>query len=285
MSYFVIEGTFHVEGKMPDGDSVRFRAKNDANWKKLRGSKIDCKKENQVQLRMEAIDALETHYLGCNQPWKCATTARTYLLKQLKIKDIVWNDKQTKVESAKDGTEGYLLSNEIEPYGRPVSFVYTGEPEEDDGSEVFLDNKWVKKSVNYKIIKEGLAYPTYYENFYPEIREEFNKVTTKARKNKKGIWPLDKTNSGLLISAESITEDNIVLPKLFRRLVGYLKKGDKDKGFLKYLEDDKDPVQVLPSEEITYLHKILTVDDNKVKLIPKIEDLIFKEKKPKKKTA
>lgn len=274
-----------MKGKKPDGDSVRFKAKNPSNWKKLQGPKVDCNDEQQAQLRMEAIDALETHYKGYNQPWKWATTARSYLLKQLKIDDIVWNDKKTTVESAKDGTKGYILSNEIEPYRRPVSFVYIGEPEEDDGSEVFLDIKWLKKSINYKMIKEGLAYPTYYENFYPEIREEFNKVIAKTRKKKKGIWPLDKTNSGVLINAESITEDNIILPKIFRRLVGYLKKGDKDKGFLKYLEDDKDPVQVLPSEKITYLHKILTVDDNKVKLIPKIEDLIFKEKKPKKKTA
>ncbi|MEN6553651.1 MAG: thermonuclease family protein [Methanobacterium sp.] len=280
MSYFIIEGTFHVKGKQPDGDSVRFIASNPANWKKLNGPRVGLNDDQQAQLRMEAIDALETHYKGCHQPWKCATTARTYLLKQLKIKNIVWNEKQTKVTSAIDGTKGYILTNEIEPYHRPVSFVFTGEPEEDDGSEVFLDSKWLKKSLNYKLIKEGLAYPTYYENFFPELREEFNQAVDKVKKKKTGIWPYDKTNTGVSIEADSVTED-IILPKLFRRIVGHLKKGGKPEGFINYLKTDEDPIEIASTGESTNLSEILVMEGDKVKLIPKIGDLVFTEKKPK----
>lgn len=35
MSFILIKGTFHILGKEPDGDSVRFKANNKAHWKKL----------------------------------------------------------------------------------------------------------------------------------------------------------------------------------------------------------------------------------------------------------
>jgi len=62
MAFFLIKGTFHVKGYSPDGDSIRFRARNPDNWKKLSGPAVALNARGHAQLRIEAIDALETHY-------------------------------------------------------------------------------------------------------------------------------------------------------------------------------------------------------------------------------
>ncbi len=68
MEYRLIKGTFHVVGHSPDGDSIKFRANNIARWDKIQADDPDkfeeaLEKENGVvQLRLQGIDALETHY-------------------------------------------------------------------------------------------------------------------------------------------------------------------------------------------------------------------------------
>ena len=60
MSFNLIKGTFHVKGYSPDGDSIRFRAKDPTNWKKLSGPAVGLNALGHAQLRIEAMDALET---------------------------------------------------------------------------------------------------------------------------------------------------------------------------------------------------------------------------------
>jgi hypothetical protein len=110
MSFFLIKGTFHVKGYSPDGDSVRFRANNSANWKKLSGPAAELNARGHAQLRMEAVDALETHYEGYHQPLKQAKAAGRFLLSSLGINEVVWNENQGTVIKAQDGTKGYILA-------------------------------------------------------------------------------------------------------------------------------------------------------------------------------
>ncbi len=69
MQYTLIKGNFHVVGYSPDGDSMMFKAADNDNWKMLNMDDNDDKfSENfkngngAVQLRLQGIDALETHY-------------------------------------------------------------------------------------------------------------------------------------------------------------------------------------------------------------------------------
>lgn len=68
MAYRLIKGSFYVVGHSPDGDSIKFRANNISRWDKIEADNPDkfeeaLEKENGVvQLRLQAIDALETHY-------------------------------------------------------------------------------------------------------------------------------------------------------------------------------------------------------------------------------
>ncbi len=64
MSFNLIKGTFHVVGYSPDGDSIRFQANDRNKWNLLEGPPVQPNARGHVQLRIEAIDTLETHYLG-----------------------------------------------------------------------------------------------------------------------------------------------------------------------------------------------------------------------------
>ena len=66
MKYILIKGSFHVVGYSPDGDSMMFRANNAKHWQGLvaQNAKLFAEKVEQgaLQLRLQGIDALETHY-------------------------------------------------------------------------------------------------------------------------------------------------------------------------------------------------------------------------------
>jgi hypothetical protein len=62
MPFTLIKGTFHVVGYQPDGDSIRFQADQRENWGLLKGSAVKLNARGHAQLRLEAIDTLETHY-------------------------------------------------------------------------------------------------------------------------------------------------------------------------------------------------------------------------------
>lgn len=68
MDYYLIKGEFHVVGYSPDGDSLMFEADNKKHWEKIVtdhrevfNQKLEDG-EGSVQLRLQGIDALETHY-------------------------------------------------------------------------------------------------------------------------------------------------------------------------------------------------------------------------------
>jgi len=73
--YKIVAGTFHVKGFQPDGDSIRFQATNPGNWDFFQWQTEADKLSKKKQLRVESIDALETHYQGYHQPRSFAIAA------------------------------------------------------------------------------------------------------------------------------------------------------------------------------------------------------------------
>ena len=200
MSFVLIKGTFHVVGYSPDGDSIRFKAKDSSLWKKLSGPAAELNARGHAQLRIEAVDALETHYQGFCQPHKPARAAARYLLSHLGINEVVWDETQSTVIKAQDGTEGYILARSTESNRRPVAFVFAGETEEKDGAEITLDESILKESFNYRLLASGLAYPMYYNGLFSDLRLPLTEAVTSARAEGKGLWPYDKTTRGFSVS-------------------------------------------------------------------------------------
>jgi hypothetical protein len=74
MQYTLIKGTFHVVSQSPDADSVKFRALDNSLWAKIDTDNRAVFDRNfaedngVVTIRLEGIDALETHYSAMNPP-------------------------------------------------------------------------------------------------------------------------------------------------------------------------------------------------------------------------
>ena len=232
MPFFLIRGTYHIKGYSPDGDSIRFQARNKANWAKLGGQPVALNARGHAQLRLEAIDTLETHYKNQHQPMDLAVKALEFLLKSLGIIGMETDALWTMVTAVQDGTEGYILTRTTDKYQRPIAFVYAGVPPEKDGASVFLSSERLRQSVNYESLQAGMAYPTYYQGLFPDLRQACTGAAREARQADRGVWPVDRTNAGFIVKGlKSITEQYVILPKLFRRLVDYLEAGGSVGGF------------------------------------------------------
>jgi nuclease-like protein len=276
MPFLIIKGTFHIVGYSPDGDSVRFRADNKEHWAKLSGPSAQLNAKDHAQLRFEAIDTLETHYQNTHQPLELAIGALEHLLEGLGITDVEWNETRTTVTAANDGTEGYILSRAVEKYGRPVAFVYTGMSPEEDGSKIFLDADRVRESLNHRALEDGLAYPTYYKGLFHDLREALTKAVSHAREAKRGVWAEDRTNAGFEVEGlRSITDEHVVLPKLFRRLAEYLEVGGSVAGFEEFLEARDEEVIVISTVHPTHFDTVVEVEGNTVRMTEPPENLLF----------
>ncbi len=278
MPFRVIRGTFHVIGYSPDGDSVRFKADDTGQWDKVSG-RVKLNAKGHAQLRIEAIDTLETHFMDEHQPRELADAAADQLFQLLGIKNAIWNAERSKVVSAEDGTKGCIIARMAEKNGRPVSFVFAGSDELADGQEVYLDRKLASQSVNYQLLTGGLAYPTFYDGMFYDIREMFAETAAKARTASAGIWGRDTTNEYFQVSSlADITEERVILPKLFRRITAYLKaNGTFDPhAFIASLREQPEQVLILSILHFTHLDNLLSVDGNgKIKLKQRPENLVF----------
>jgi hypothetical protein len=160
-----------------------------------------------------------------------------------------------------------------------VAFVFAGDPSEADGASVFLEADRLESSLNFKSAKEGLAYPTYYEGLFPDLRKKITDTVTTARNAQKGLWKKDKTNKGFDVSSlNGVTDQAVILPKLFRRIVSFMGNGGSIAGFKQFLEANPDPVLELSNGHFTNLDTFVELQGTSVRLTVEPEGLIFQEK-------
>lgn len=288
MTMTLIQGNFRVIKAAPDGDSIRFYPNNPQLWEKL-PTRIVTNRAGGAQLRLDSIDALETHFhprggsIGMqHQPLEFAHNAASELLKFFGFKKITRNSNEIVTAAEPEEVPGFILTRFADTYGRSVAFAFKGNSDAEDGSSIYFDKSLLKKSANYHLLNKGLAYPTFYSKLYPDIRKELIAVTEKVRKEKKGLWALDKTNDGFVLEdLETITDNTVILPKLFRRLLGYLAINDGSvsiEGFPNYLKSLSDRVIILPEGHVTGFDFVVQVDGQNIKLTAQPEDLVFLEK-------
>jgi len=279
MTFYLIKGTFHAKGYFPDGDSIRFKADHPDNWKRLLGPPVELNARGHAQLRMEAIDALETHFQGLHQPLKLARSATRFLLSGLGIDEVVWDQGQGRVAEAEDGTNGYILSRATEKNRRPVAFVFAGDTRVPDGREVFLDKSIIRDSLNYQILARGLAYPTYYNGLFFDLRSELDRAVAAARAEGKGVWSLDKTNCGFLVShISTLTDQVVIFPKLFRRLAEFLGNGGEIEGFREFLARKCEPVIDIPRVHFARFDNMVEAEAGLIRMKQTPENVMFMDR-------
>jgi len=145
---------------------------------------------------------------------------------------------------------------------------------------LLFDVELLRATANHHLIATGLAYPTFYTKLYADLRNEFAQQAQAARSAKTGVFANDETQSGVTVeSLATLTEDAVILPKLFRRLAEYLALGDTSMaGFEAFLTQQDDRLWIVSTGEKTGFDTVVSVDGQTVKLVRPPEDLVFDEK-------
>lgn len=273
-TYKIIKGKFHVKGYSPDGDSIRFEAENHDHWDFLEWKSSYSKKRKKKQLRIEAIDALETHYENTRQPNAFAIAALERMLELIGVSNVKYNLLVTKITSAEDGIPGFIATSNVDIFGRPISYVFPQNADLEDGLELTPDLLPLKKSINYILIKEGIVYPTFYTTTEQSVVDLLAHTIKYSRRSRRGLWAIDRTMGFTLRNVKTIQEDVVIFPKLFRRFVSFFKYRSDINTFMDFLDDNKDPI-LLNDGTVTDLRDIMFNNGNEYGLLVKPEHFKF----------
>ena len=192
MGYPVLRGSFVIrypdqprQGPQPDGDTVKFQPDTPGlvdTLPRCSGTPAQINSRG-MSVRLEAIDALETHFDNDQQEFAGATAARDALLAQLGFTGVTFvPDVPNNVDHTdQDSVRGHVLSNGIDANGRMIGFIYKGVPAEPDGGQVFLDNPRVDTSVHATLLTAGPTYPAFYDTLPADLRAHLADVSRAAR--------------------------------------------------------------------------------------------------------
>ncbi|MEV8507047.1 lamin tail domain-containing protein [Actinoplanes sp. NPDC051475] len=293
MTYTVLTGRFVIrypdlprQGPEPDGDTVKFRPDSPALVEGLprpSGSPPDLTARG-ISVRLEAIDALETHFAETHQDLGGANAAREELLHLLGFTGVqFFDDHPNKVRASdQDDVRGYVLSNGIDANGRMIGFVQPGESPDPDGGTVFLDDAGIDRSLNSRLLAAGLVYPAFYATLPGSLRTHLAGISRKARADRAGIWAASTADpDGAATVADLAGLQRLTIwPKLFRRLVPYLATGATGlDGLDAWLRSDPvnrdDSLFLLDRLETGNLHDIIEASGQRVRMTMWPEDFII----------
>jgi hypothetical protein len=245
-----------------------------------------CSQPGTTITRLDAIDALETHYARTaprvHEPLQFAHAAAQDLLTWLGFKGVQRRPDETVTAANPDQVPGFIFTRGADRYGRCVALVGRGQPPGASGTQVHVDVRLLRATANHRLLARGLAYPTYYRNLFPDLRNELTAATHRAQKAPaKGLWPQDVTITGAKVTGlGSITDDVVILPKLFRRLADYLHLGDPSlAGFPGFLAQAEDKFFILSTgHSTTGLDLIVEITNRQtVRMTHPADDLVFDE--------
>jgi hypothetical protein len=223
MKYTLIKGNYHVVGQSPDADSIKFRADNPALWEVIDTENRAAFTQNftaeagVITLRLEGVDALETHYTApaptpapgttppaeplkagsYSQPSSLGRLSADKFLEFLGFTGVKWRTFGKSVYVAEatvngaviktklaDPLPGYIVTGDIEKNGRPVAWSFNGTTPLADGSAITPAQlgQMAKASANYHLIKQGLVYPFYFMTLPAVARAELTKAAKAAQK-------------------------------------------------------------------------------------------------------
>jgi endonuclease YncB( thermonuclease family) len=300
MSYKLLRGNFVIrypdqprQGPEPDGDTVKFAPDTPGLVEGLprRSGRPPSLNVRGISVRLEAVDALETHFAETHQELAGANAARDELLRQLGFSGVTfWPDLPNKIQSAdQDRLRGHVLSNGIDANGRLIGFVYPGDSASPDGSEVFVDEALVDDCVNARLLAAGYAYPAFYTTLPAQLRNYLAGLSRSARSGQPalGLWSrstADPNTAARIVDLASL-EQLVVWPKLFRRIVPYLAAGFANfDGFDAWLRADPvnrdDRIFLLDRLEPGNLHDIIRGVNQDIQLTVWPEEFIIEPDPP-----
>ncbi|MGW0807347.1 lamin tail domain-containing protein [Nonomuraea sp. NPDC002799] len=276
------------QGPEPDGDTVKFKPDSPALVEALprRSGRPPNIGARGISVRLEAIDALETHFEGTHQEPAGADAARDELLRLLGFTNVrFWDDLPNRVRSCdQDSLRGHVLTNGIDANGRLIAFVYAGDHTGVDGAGVFVDPALADASVNGTLLAAGQVYPAFYATLPAGLRAHLAEVSQAARRKAvaTGIWPRSTAdpNAPAAVGTLADAEGLVMWPKLFRRIVPYLAAGFTSfDGFDTWLRADPvhrdDELYLIERAERGNLHDVVRAAGQQLQLTMWPEEFII----------
>lgn len=226
MKYILIKGTYHIVGQSPDADSVKFRAANPALWAQVETDnravfeRALAADGGVVTLRLQGVDALETHFstaplalppdlagrtsttlrppppLSVKQPAALAQFATDTLLGLIGATEVKWRTAgsnrfitEARIGGAvvkqklADALPGYVVVGDVEQNGRPISWLFAGTTRLADGRAMSTADlvKLVDQSVNVQLMRQGLIYPLYFMTLAARLRDRLTAAVNEAQ--------------------------------------------------------------------------------------------------------
>ncbi|MGZ3096989.1 thermonuclease family protein [Streptomyces sp. H62] len=285
MPMLLIKGLYAIKGSQPDGDTVHFTADDPAEWSLVGGGggrAVEHSAVGRAKLRLDAVDALETHYGPSHdhQPLQFAHAARDELLKSLGFTDVQRQPDETVTATTPETVPGFVLTRGADVHGRCIALAGAGTAPGTSGMEIDVDVAVLRTTVNHHLIAQGLAYPTFYRSLFTSLRTEMSAVAVRAREARRGLWASDVTTAGAKIEGlSSLTDDVVILPKLFRRTVDYLRLAMPLSCYPAFLAGGQDRYSVLSTgERRAGLHHIVEVTNgHTVRMTRQPEELVFED--------
>jgi endonuclease YncB( thermonuclease family) len=275
-SLLCLRGDLVVVGKSPDGDSIRFRPKRPALVRGLvNGARARRSSDGTFQLRLDGIDAPETHYNGLAQP--LGVPARSQLLAWCGFTDVRWVG-DTVSASTPASIPAAIQAGLVDANGRPVAFLLRDElPPDGAPAEVALE-----RTANADLLRSGAAYATLYRSTAPELRDAMRALARAARAASLGVWPADRSGGLMLTDQSSIGPDgSLVLPKLFRRCSDYLRSRNPRETLPEWMArmgpQENDQVYVGGAADPVPFSTLVTQHGDRIALDADPLDLVFGE--------
>lgn len=272
--FHIIKGTFHVKGFQPDGDSIRFRAAKSERWNQFKWAKKPTRTDPLVQIRLEGIDALETHYNGYHQPRAFGIGALEKLLAYLGITDVQYSLSVRTIIAARDGVAGFLAVATVDGFNRPVCLAFPASVSLEDGAVLTSEQVPITDSLNYRMTLEGLVYPTFYTTTDAAIVRHISEATKIAREGQRGVWVIDRSNGFNFWDVRTLYDDILMMPKLFRRMTAFCERYGDISELNAALKKDKDTVRLADGSR-TSLAQLIRVTGRSVEMLCLPEELFF----------
>src|SRR3954451_14382648 len=193
MPMLCLAGTYRIVATEPDGDSIRFYPEDPAQWERVPGPHaVQTNASGGAQLRLDGIDALETHYSPrgwgpLHQPLQFGHEAAAELLRWLGCRG-VQRDGEEVTAATPDRLPGFLLTRGADLYGRCVALVGRGDPPGRSGGQLRVEVALLRETANHRLMATGLAYPTFYTNLYVDLRTELAAQAAAARAAGLGVF-------------------------------------------------------------------------------------------------
>ncbi|WP_380282203.1 thermonuclease family protein [Kitasatospora purpeofusca] len=285
MTMLLVLGEYRIIGTEPDGDTIHFVPTDPLAFDRLKDAPPVEVKNGAARVRLDGIDALETHYdrtgPRIRQPAEFGDRAAQELLTFLGFSH-VQRIGQKVVSANPPLSPGWLLTQGGDPFKRCVALLGTGTPPGADGTDLQVDVPLLRTTANHHLLTTGLVYPSFYSKLPHDLRDELATVTRQAREAGLGLWPLDATTTpgGAPITGMPSLTEVVILPKLFRRLVDHFNLVEQSlTGFPAYLAGKEDNVEVLSTRtrQLTLAPLVQIIDGAAVRMTAQPEDSIFAE--------